>query len=210
MQSWGIWNTPSHASGAGALGQAIRGALATFFILGLMMFVFAVLGVQLFGQLDTSDSPIRFSFRTPYMALLTVCLLFAGEDWTDVAVYTMLQSSNAVYLYFVAAFVMGQWILVSLFISTFVEAFTSTRKAQRALDRRVSSLRRISMLKSRVWLLLLLVLVLVMLLSLPLPLSSPLLFLLLLPVLLLALSLLLLLFMLLLILRVLLLQFLLT
>ena len=112
----------------GALGNSLKGALAIFFLFSLMIFVFTVLGIQLFADMDTSEAEVRFSFRSPYHAFLTVCALFTGEDWGSISVYTMRKTGNASFLYFLAAFIIGAWIMVSLLISTFVDAFQESRE----------------------------------------------------------------------------------
>ena len=114
-----------------ALAHSVKAALAIFLLSGLMIFVFTVLGVQLFGKLDMSGSHVRFSFRSPYHAFVTVCSIFTGEDWADMAVYTMMQSNSwASFFYFLAVFIIGAWILVSLLISAFVDAFKTSRMAE--------------------------------------------------------------------------------
>ena len=121
------------------------------FMFSLMVFVFTVLGVQLFGQLDTSGSDARFKFADPFSAFLTVCSLFSGEDWADIAVHVMLKSDSWVaYLYFLAAFVMGQWLLVSLLVSTFVDAFTESRRAHEDLVQRVRLAKRAGFVRAQV------------------------------------------------------------
>ena len=120
---------PTFVHSTGALGYSLKGALSIFFLFSLMIFVFTVLGVQLFGKLDMSGSDVRFGFQSPYHAFLTVCSLFTAEDWADIAVYTMIQSQSwASFFYFLAAFIIGAWILASLLISTFVDAFIQSRK----------------------------------------------------------------------------------
>ena len=116
-------------------------------VLLLIMVVAAMLGMELFGG-KLGDDPMRTNFDYFSNAFVTVFCVTSGEDWNAVFSGTLdptLPSSNIVVsvLYFVPLFVLGNYVLVNLFIAIIcwgwdnsvdeAEGVTETTKEELAL-----------------------------------------------------------------------------
>ena len=90
------------------------------FIVFLAIFIFALLGMQLFGGkmcgLDDGDTP-RHNFDTLLWALVTVFQVLTGEDWNAVMYDGMAANGSWSALYFVALLVIGNFLVLNLFIA---------------------------------------------------------------------------------------------
>jgi hypothetical protein len=111
-----------------------------FFIVCLTIFIFALLGMQMFGgtmcvgglALDGSDAGAgaeasaevpRHHFDTLLWALVTVFQVLTGEDWNFVMYDSMATSGNLSALYFVALLVIGNFLVLNLFVAILLTNF---------------------------------------------------------------------------------------
>ena len=96
------------------------------FIVFLAIFIFALLGMQLFGGkmcgLDDGDTP-RHNFDTLLWALVTVFQVLTGEDWNAVMYDGMAANGSWSALYFVALLVIGNFLVLNLFIAILLTNF---------------------------------------------------------------------------------------
>lgn len=96
------------------------------FIIFLAIFIFALLGMQLFGGkmcgLDDGEVP-RHNFDTLLWALVTVFQVLTGEDWNEVMYDGMAATSNASAFYFVCLLVIGNFLVLNLFIAILLTNF---------------------------------------------------------------------------------------
>jgi hypothetical protein len=97
-----------------------------FFIVCLTIFIFALLGMQRFGGkmcgLDDGEVP-RHNFDTLLWALITVFQVLTGEDWNAVMYDGMAASGNFSALYFVALLVIGNFLVLNLFVAILLTNF---------------------------------------------------------------------------------------
>lgn len=96
------------------------------FIVCLAVFIFALLGMQMFGGkmcgLDDGDVP-RHNFDTLLWALVTVFHVLTGEDWNAVMYDGMAANGSWSALYFVALLLVGNFLLVNLFVAVLLANF---------------------------------------------------------------------------------------
>ncbi|XP_052765335.1 voltage-dependent T-type calcium channel subunit alpha-1I-like isoform X3 [Mya arenaria] len=119
--------------------------VATFFaLLLLFMFIFSVLGMNLFGgkfcwRTDGSAVPCtciesldpsicecdRANFNSLLWSLVTVFQVLTQEDWNTVLYNGMEKTSAWAALYFVALMTFGNYVLFNLLVAILVEGFSS-------------------------------------------------------------------------------------
>ncbi len=112
------------------------------FVVVLAVFIFALLGMQMFGgkmcaESDTfaGDPTIpRHNFDTLLWALVTVFQVLTGEDWNAVMYDATLASGSWSSLYFVALLVIGNFLVLNLFIAILLNNFSAQEVADELQD----------------------------------------------------------------------------
>jgi hypothetical protein len=99
------------------------------FIVVLTIFIFALLGMQMFGGKmcglgDDGDTP-RHNFDTLLWALVTVFQVLTGEDWNAVMYDGVAASGSWSSLYFVALLIIGNFLVLNLFIAILLTNFSA-------------------------------------------------------------------------------------
>ena len=95
-------------------------------LLLLILFIYCVLGMQLFGEsLSATDS--RLTFSSLWRSLLTVFVVVTGEGWVKIMRSTMEATSWSAAFYFVSLFVIGRYIILNLFIAIIIEKFQNKK-----------------------------------------------------------------------------------
>ena len=96
------------------------------FIVVLAIFIFALLGMQLFGGkmcgLDDGETP-RHNFDTLLWALVTVFQVLTGEDWNAVMYDGVAANGSWSALYFVLLLVIGNFLVLNLFVAILLTNF---------------------------------------------------------------------------------------
>ena len=96
------------------------------FIVILTIFIFALLGMQMFGGkmcgLDDGDTP-RHNFDTLLWALVTVFQVLTGEDWNAVMYDGVAAAGSWSSLYFVALLIIGNFLVLNLFVAILLTNF---------------------------------------------------------------------------------------
>ena len=96
------------------------------FIVCLTIFIFALLGMQLFGGkmcgLDDGEVP-RHNFDTLLWALVTVFQVLTGEDWNAVMYDGMAATSEWSALYFLLLQIVGNFLVLNLFVAILLTNF---------------------------------------------------------------------------------------
>ena len=111
------------------------------FVVVLAVFIFALLGMQMFGgkMCATSDAHgepeiPRHNFDTLLWALVTVFQVLTGEDWNAVMYDATLASGSWSSLYFVALLVIGNFLVLNLFIAILLTNFSAQEVADELQD----------------------------------------------------------------------------
>ncbi len=89
-------------------------------LLGLIFYVYAVVGVYLFRDHDPEH------FRNLGIALLTLFRVVTLEDWTDV-MYTAMELNSFAWIYFVSIVVLGTFVIINLFIAVVLNNLDKVR-----------------------------------------------------------------------------------
>ena len=111
------------------------------FVVVLAVFIFALLGMQMFGgkmcaESDAHGDPEipRHNFDTLLWALVTVFQVLTGEDWNAVMYDATLASGSWSALYFVALLVIGNFLVLNLFIAILLTNFSAQEVADELQD----------------------------------------------------------------------------
>lgn len=99
-------------------------------VLLVVMFIFALLGMQLFG--GTYDKAVqdgiieevpRSNFNTLWWSIVTVFQVVTNENWNDVLHVHMAYMGTDSFLYFVALVVIGNYVFLNLFLAILLNGF---------------------------------------------------------------------------------------
>ncbi|ESO03357.1 hypothetical protein HELRODRAFT_80461, partial [Helobdella robusta] len=104
-----------------------------FLLLVLFIFIFSVLGMNLFGCkfCDTRDQAKihkgckRKNFDSFLWAIITVFQILTQEDWHEVLYTGMSKTSPWASLYFIALMTFGNYVLFNLLVAILVEGFSA-------------------------------------------------------------------------------------
>ena len=126
-----------------------------FFIFALVLLIFALLGVQMFGGKYTAENGLEpqvvaadgsmvpaaaFHFESVPAALVTLFVVISGENWNEVYFTAHAAAGVGATFYFVALVVIGEYVLVNLFVAILLGSFQATVVGED--DGRVSFVRR--------------------------------------------------------------------
>nr|XP_045595060.1 voltage-dependent T-type calcium channel subunit alpha-1I-like [Procambarus clarkii] len=113
--------------------------VAIFFsLLILFIFIFSILGMNLFGckfckmNPDNSTSCDRKNFDSLLWASITVFQILTQEDWNVVLFNGMEKTSHWASLYFVALMTFGNYVLFNLLVAILVEGFSAEDEKKRS------------------------------------------------------------------------------
>eukprot|EP01065_Artemidia_motanka_P041527 TRINITY_DN5402_c0_g1_i1.p1 TRINITY_DN5402_c0_g1~~TRINITY_DN5402_c0_g1_i1.p1 ORF type:complete len:1627 (+),score=405.07 TRINITY_DN5402_c0_g1_i1:1530-6410(+) len=123
-----------------AVMRSVEGVAVLTVLLCLVIFVYALLGMQFFGgnfcnaessgypDANTSTCPNlpRSNFDHLGWSLLTVFQVITGEDWNFVMYNAMLKTTDAAFLYFVTLFVVGNYVVLNLFVAVLLSGLETT------------------------------------------------------------------------------------
>merc|ERR1719313_2034654 len=100
-------------------------------ILALFMFIYAVLGMYLFGakfRWEGEEGDHRCHFDNMYRAMVTVFQMLTIEDWPGVMYDGVRAAGFASSLYFMSAIIIGTYFLCNLFIAILLDSFAERAK----------------------------------------------------------------------------------
>lgn len=114
--------------------------VATFFaLLVLFIFIFSILGMNLFGckfcktRPDGSRYCNRKNFDSLLWAIITVFQVLTQEDWNTVLYNGMETTSSWASLYFIALMTLGNYVLFNLLVAILVEGFSTEEEEKRKM-----------------------------------------------------------------------------
>ena len=102
----------------------IRGSLWFMILFFLYLYIFAIIGMQVFGgKMFFTDGYPRWNFDNLWNAFLAVFLVLSGESWP----FVMMDGIRAIgwggAVYFVVFFAFGDWVVLNLFLAILLDAF---------------------------------------------------------------------------------------
>eukprot|EP00759_Apiculatamorpha_spiralis_P048850 PhF_6_TR44136/c0_g1_i1/m.67462 len=97
-------------------------------IIILYLFIASLVGMSFFGgairKIENDDTgPIRSTFDSFYWSLLTVFQIMTRDDWTNVMWNAMKATSEWASLYFVGLVLIGDFLILNLFLAILIQAF---------------------------------------------------------------------------------------
>eukprot|EP00755_Sulcionema_specki_P010005 Sspe_Gene.45228::Locus_22352_Transcript_1_1_Confidence_1.000_Length_6852::g.45228::m.45228 len=115
-----------------AIVESLTSVLGLAVIMALMVFVFAVLGMQLFWDRETKGLLLdtRSSFASLPESLLTVFVVVTGEAWSETMARAMDTHGRWACCYFVAVVLLGNYVVANLFVAILVENFVRASPAR--------------------------------------------------------------------------------
>ena len=118
--------------------------VATFFsLLCLFIFIFSILGMNLFGckfcsqASDGTKLCERKNFDSLLWAIITVFQVLTQEDWNEVLYNGMDRTSAWASIYFVALMTFGNYVLFNLLVAILVEGFSTEDEPKKSLPERI-------------------------------------------------------------------------
>eukprot|EP01060_Flectonema_neradi_P030270 TRINITY_DN4362_c0_g1_i7.p1 TRINITY_DN4362_c0_g1~~TRINITY_DN4362_c0_g1_i7.p1 ORF type:complete len:1713 (+),score=278.96 TRINITY_DN4362_c0_g1_i7:1641-6779(+) len=115
--------------------RSLSSAAYLSLIMLLFIFVYSVLGVQLFAESFPDEQ--RNNFSSLWQAAITVFVVITGEKWATIMHVAMQNTNPSAALYFISLFSLGNYIFMNLFIAILIDNFahmhnqeTAARKAR--------------------------------------------------------------------------------
>eukprot|EP00443_Scrippsiella_acuminata_P008083 CAMPEP_0115367930 /NCGR_PEP_ID=MMETSP0270-20121206/105561_1 /TAXON_ID=71861 /ORGANISM="Scrippsiella trochoidea, Strain CCMP3099" /LENGTH=492 /DNA_ID=CAMNT_0002790721 /DNA_START=127 /DNA_END=1601 /DNA_ORIENTATION=+ len=99
------------------------------FLVVLLVYVLALLGLQFFYESRTERDRPYFNFASLDWAIVSVFALLVGQDWHSMMVQTLRvqEDDTIVILFYLMSYILGHLILVNLFKAVFIVAFSRAR-----------------------------------------------------------------------------------
>jgi len=130
--------------------NSVRGAFMLTILLALVIFIYALLGMQLFGgnfgpenNWENNEKP-RFNYDTLDWALITTFVMVSAENWPTLLYQGMRAAGAWSFVYFVSLYIIGNALVLNLFIGLLLSQFENdeevitddqkTRKSFNLLD----------------------------------------------------------------------------
>ncbi len=109
------------------IGETIKDIRNFFVLLMLVIFTYSLLGMELFSYsaLREDGSSYRVTFDTFFPAVMTIFTVLIGDDW-NILMYRYIRNTDTpiiATLYFVSLIIVGNLILLNLFIAILLKNF---------------------------------------------------------------------------------------
>lgn len=105
------------------------------FIVFLVIFIYALLGMDLFGnKFHFDDGRPRHNFDTLIWSILSVFQILTGEDWNAVMYDGIRATSSVSAFYFVSLILIGQYTILNLFIAILLANFEAQHEEDETQD----------------------------------------------------------------------------
>ena len=113
--------------------RSIPGMLHIVALMSLMVYVYAIIGYQLFHEHDPEH------WRNLGIALLSLFRVVTLEDWTDI-MYKAMEYHPLTWIYFVSFVVFGTFVVINLFIAVVINNLDEAKQERlRALEQAPTS-----------------------------------------------------------------------
>lgn len=122
------------------VGKSVFISLNLALILLIFTLVFALLGMQLFGgRFDFAEGRPRAHFDDFHWAFVTIFQILSLEDWNSVLYDAMRSTGPASALFFIVWIVVGNFVLLNIFLAILLESFGRESEKQRTAGGRNST-----------------------------------------------------------------------
>jgi hypothetical protein len=98
-------------------------------LLLLFVFIYALLGMQIFGGAFTDADvvgTIRYNYDSFLNAFITSFIMLTTENWNSIMFYAFsgTTSQALIAVYFISCIFIGNWMLLNLFLAILLDSFT--------------------------------------------------------------------------------------
>lgn len=116
--------------------KSLDSVMTFLLLLSLFIFMFAVMGMHLFGgrladaaNMTYTGATTRGNFDNFQMSVISVFQVLTTEEWNIMMYHAMHSTTFSASLYFIILIVVGTYILVNLFVAIMVEGFATDPEA---------------------------------------------------------------------------------
>ena len=123
--------------------ESIQAAAWLMFLIALFVYIYAILGMQLFGTSFNAmarDPNVRDSFGTLWEAALACFVVISGDNWTSRFFATDSNDSTTNSLsvaFFISLYVLGNFIFMNLFVAILLDKFSDNMEELRLEGQRI-------------------------------------------------------------------------
>jgi|LauGreDrversion4_2_1035121.scaffolds.fasta_scaffold11520_7 hypothetical protein len=115
------------------ISRSISSFIYLAMLLMLFIFIYALLGMQMFGGAFTDPEvvgTVRYNFDGFNNAFITSFILLTTENWNTVMFYAFsgATSQAIIAIYFVSCVFVGNWMLLNLFLAILLDSFTQVEE----------------------------------------------------------------------------------
>ena len=108
-------------------------------LLLLFVFIYALLGMQIFGGAFTDPEvvgTIRYNFDSFLNAFITAFIMLTTENWNQIMFYAFSGTTTQplIAVYFVSCIFIGNWMLLNLFLAILLDSFTQVEEEDMMTD----------------------------------------------------------------------------
>ena len=109
--------------------ETISGLGNFTFIVVLVVFIYALLGMEFFGnKFNFSDGKPRHNFDTLLYSIISVFQILTGEDWNVIMYDGIRATDETSSFYFISLILIGQYVVLNLFIAILLSNFGDQHK----------------------------------------------------------------------------------
>jgi Ion transport protein len=115
------------------ISRSISSFIYLAMLLMLFIFIYALLGMQIFGGTFTDPNvvgTVQYNFDSFNNAFVTSFILLTTENWNQVMFYAFsgTTSQAIIAVYFVSCIFIGNWMLLNLFLAILLDSFTQVEE----------------------------------------------------------------------------------
>lgn len=115
------------------ISRSISSFIYLAMLLMLFIFIYALLGMQVFGGAFTDPDvvgTVRYNFDSFNNSFITSFILLTTENWNTVLFYAFSSTINQflIAIYFVTCIFIGNWMLLNLFLAILLDSFTQVEE----------------------------------------------------------------------------------
>ena len=102
-------------------------------LLLLFVFIYALLGMQIFGGAFTDPEvvgTIRYNYDSFLNAFITSFIMLTTENWNTIMFYAFSGPTTQalIAVYFISCIFVGNWMLLNLFLAILLDSFTQVEE----------------------------------------------------------------------------------
>eukprot|EP00756_Hemistasia_phaeocysticola_P021633 Hpha_TRINITY_DN15786_c1_g2::TRINITY_DN15786_c1_g2_i1::g.37396::m.37396/K04834/SCN2A; voltage-gated sodium channel type II alpha len=126
---------PSVATLLSALIGCLSEGIYVSLLLCLLIFIFSILGMLFFeAEFPAEPEYFRQNFNSLWEAMLTCFIIITADSWVGTMKQGMINTSPFAFLYFFILFLLGNFVLVNVFVAVILDKLDQATSEQERLD----------------------------------------------------------------------------